>query len=353
MKKFIIIIFTLFLTCSEIFAKCKSDDISKLYEMIYAPLVPFQAPLNDEGVISVSPEELYVLRSQHFFDQLKNIDTVTIPLETYAVLSREVPEALVDFETKLRLLLPDCQEIAMYRGSPIGELNTSFHNIIKIANIGKKSNLNSIINFAAQSLNPLPMDFDEIMKILKNDLSLDPEIISSIMPKQMVDRYFPGGIVPIANLSEAALLTFVSRGGTIQKGPKRIFLVVPKSYSGITENYSAIIISDDASMSKTAALNVDLTAQIMSRLGIQVDILTLKRINTTNDGACEIDVAGRWFQLIGGRKVRNCPFFSMTKNMLNSGTYKNTDDFIEQNTVYREVDKILQSKEIDKNSIDG
>ena len=353
MKKIIIIFFAFVFSTTEVLANCKSDDISKLYEMIYAPLVPFQAPVDDEGNIAVSPEELYVLRSQHFFDQLKNNDTITIPLETYAVLSREVPDALVDFETKLRLLLPDCQEIAMYRGSPIGELNTSFQNIIKIAKIGIKSDLEQIVEFASESLNPLPMEFNQVMKILNNDLSLDPEIISSIMPKQMIDRYFPGAVVPIANLSEAALLTFVSRGGTIEKGPKRIFLIVPKSYSGVSENYSAIIISDNGLISKTAALNVDLTAQIMSRLGIQVDILTLKKIITTNDGACEIDVAGRWFQLIGGRKVRNCPFFSMTINMLNSGTYKNTDDFIEQNTVYREVDKILKSKSIDKTSIDG
>ena len=321
--------------------------------MIYAPLVPFQAPLNEEGIISVSPEELYVLRSQHYFDQLKNNEPVTIPLETYAVLSREVPEALVDFETKLRITLPDCQEIALYRGSPIDELTADFSTIIKVANIGIQSGLDPITLYAAKGLHPSPMKFSEMMKMLKNDLYLDPETISAILPKPMTDRYFPGGVVPVANLSEAALLSFVSRGGAVSSGPDRMFLVVPKSYSGISENYSAIILTDNGFMTETAALNVDLTAQIMTRLGIQVDILTLKKINTKNDGACEIDVAGRWFQLVGGRKVRNCPFFSMAKSMLLAGTYKTTDDYVEQNTVYREVDKLIKNRLLNRNSSDS
>ena len=40
------------------------------------------------------------------------------------------------------------------------------------------------------------------------------------MPKKMLDRYFPGEIIPVANLSEAALLTFISKGGKIENTPK-------------------------------------------------------------------------------------------------------------------------------------
>ena len=54
-------------------ATCKYDEISKLYEMIYAPLIPFQPPLTDEGTVAATPEEIFIKRSQHYFDQLKNM----------------------------------------------------------------------------------------------------------------------------------------------------------------------------------------------------------------------------------------------------------------------------------------
>jgi hypothetical protein len=338
---------------------CKYDKISKLYEMIYAPLIPFQSPLNDEGTLAGSPEELFMKRSQHYFDQLKDLKELRIPLKTYAVLTREIPDALLDFETKLIIVLPDCQEISMYNGAPIGQLITSYETMIEITSIGLDSELNQIVEFASKSITPKPMPFKVIMKMLSNDLSLNPEVISTLMPKPIIDRYFPGGTIPISNLSEASLLTFTALGGeiyndeSIEDVPDRLFLVVPKSYSGISENYSSIILTSYGDMIKTAALNVDLTAQILVRLGIQVDVLTLKQVITESEGTCGIDAAGRWFQLIQGRKIRTCPFFTMTEQMFATGSYIETQDFVDQNTVFRTIDGILKKIALDKDSLDS
>ncbi len=337
-------------------AECRHDKISKLYEMIYAPLVPFQPPLNDEGALAGTPEEIFMKRSQHYFDQLKDMEELKIPLKTYAVLTREIPDALIDFETKLKIVLPDCQEISMYNGAPIGQIKTSFDNMLQIASIGLDSGLDQVVQFASKSVSPNPMQFGEIMALLSNDLSLNPDVISALMPQPIIDRYFPGGVIPVSNLSEASLLTFTALGGIIHDDlskadvPDRLFLVVPKSYSGISENYSSIVFTSYGKMIKTAALNVDLTAQILVRLGIQVDVLTLKEVITKSEGTCGIDAAGRWFQLIQGRKIRTCPFFTMTEQMFESGSYLDTQDFIDQNTVFSAVDKILKKIAANKDS---
>jgi hypothetical protein len=339
--------------------ECKYDEISKLYEMIYAPLIPFQPPLNDEGTVAGSPEEIFMKRSQHYFDQLKDMKELRIPLKTYAVLTREIPEALLDFETKLRIVLPDCQEISMYNGAPIGEISTDYVNMLLIASIGLDSELEQIIEFASKSISPNPMRFGAIMKMLSNDLSLNPDVISTLMPKPIRDRYFPGGNIPVSNLSEASLLTFTALGGKIYNDlsiadvPDRLFLVVPKSYSGISENYSSIILTSYGKMIKTAALNVDLTAQILVRLGIQVDVLTLKQVITQSEGTCGIDAAGRWFQLIQGRKIRTCPFFTMTEQMFKTGSYVETQDFVDQNTVFSTIDRILKKIALNETSSDS
>jgi len=339
--------------------ECKYDEISKLYEMIYSPLIPFQPPTNDEGTVAGSPEEIFMKRSQHYFDQLKDMKELRIPLRTYAVLTREIPEALLDFETKLRIVLPDCQEISIYNGAPIGEISTDYVNMLLIASVGLDSKLEQITEFASKSISPNPMRFGAIMKMLSNDLSLNPEVISTLMPKQIRDRYFPGGNIPISNLSEASLLTFTALGGKIYNDlaiadvPDRLFLIVPKSYSGISENYSSIILTSYGQMIKTAALNVDLTAQILVRLGIQVDVLTLKQVITQSEGTCGIDAAGRWFQLIQGRKIRTCPFFTMTEQMFKTGSYVETQDFVDQNTVFSTIDRILKKIALNETSSDS
>ena len=50
------------------------------------------------------------------------------------------------------------------------------------------------------------------------------------MPQKMIDRYFPGKIIPVANLSEAALLTFISKGGEIENTPKDVFYKAKKAF---------------------------------------------------------------------------------------------------------------------------
>ena len=335
-------------------AACKHDDISQLYEMIYSPLIPFQPPVDEEGNVSAPQEEIFMKRSQHYFDQLKEKGQLRLPLETYAVLTREVPQALLNFETKLRIVLPDCQEITMYNGAPIGQIASRFDVMIKVASIGIDSELEQITKFASKSMKPTPMPFGKIMKVLSNDLSLKPEVISALMPEPIKDRYFPGGSIPVANLSEASLLTFAALGGMIHDDlskadvPDRLFLIVPKSYSGISENYSSIIFDSYGNMLKIAALNVDLAAQVLVRLGIQVDVVTIKEVITESEGTCGIDPAGRWFQLIQGRKIRTCPFFTMTEQMFTTGSYIETQDFVDQNTVFRAIDTIIKRLQTDQ-----
>ena len=65
---------------------CPEDNISTLYDLIYGNYLPFEPPLDEEGNISLSPEELFVMKSKHFFNQIKNIEPVKISLATYASL---------------------------------------------------------------------------------------------------------------------------------------------------------------------------------------------------------------------------------------------------------------------------
>ena len=350
-------IFIIFLLPLTLFADghkntCPEDDISTLFDLIYGNYLPFEPPLDEEGNISLSPEEIFVMKSKHFFNQIKKVEPVKISLATYASLSKEVPEALSDFETRIKIILPDCQIISLYRGAPIEKITTDFGTVQLISKTAIDAKLNSFTFFTANKIDLAPIDFSKVQYMLKNDYAFDPEVLTNLMPKKMVDRYFPGELIPIANLSEAALLTFISRGGRIDNTPKEVFFIKPKSFSGVSESFSAIMLDDNGNLDTFAALNTDLIVQLFNRYGIKTEIISLKEVFTEDTGSCSLDPAGRWYQLIGGRKIRNCPFFSMTRKMLQNRSYLKTVDFVEQNTNFIRLDEIIR-KHVLKDSIDG
>ena len=71
---------------------------------IYQKLLPRNNMIDDEGNVTLSEEQLFVMKSKHFFNQIKSKEPVKISLATYASLSGEVPDALSDFETKIKIL---------------------------------------------------------------------------------------------------------------------------------------------------------------------------------------------------------------------------------------------------------
>ncbi len=323
---------------------CNSNSIDELYSLIYSQLEPFDPPasvLDDDGNITASEDELFSLRRRHFYDQLKGEEVLSINLHTYAIINKELPGILEDFEPVIKILLPDCQPISLFRGVPVSNTKADFKTILETAEIGLKSDIEPIVNYARTSVEPKPIKFKEILEILKNDLSITPEIVNAILPQPIAERYFPDGNIPTGNLSEAAILAFVSMGGKVINPPNQLFFIKPRSYSGVIEDYSSLIIQEDGTIETAAALNTTLVSQMLNRMGINAQILVITEVETEVAGNCTIDDAGRWHQIIGGRKTRNCPFFSLASQMLQNGTYKNTKDYIEQNLAFKKLEAIL------------
>ena len=323
---------------------CNSNSIDELYSLLYSQLEPFDPPasvLDDDGNITASEDELFSLRRRHFYDQLKGEEGLSINLHTYAIINKELPGILEDFEPVIKILLPDCQPISLFRGVPVSNTKADFKTILETAEIGLKSDIEPIVNYARTSVEPKPIKFKEILEILKNDLSITPEIVNAILPQPIAERYFPDGNIPTGNLSEAAILAFVSMGGKVINPPNQLFFIKPRSYSGVIEDYSSLIIQEDGTIETAAALNTTLVSQMLNRMGINAQILVITEVETEVAGNCTIDDAGRWHQIIGGRKTRNCPFFSLASQMLQNGTYKNTKDYIEQNLAFKKLEAIL------------
>ena len=58
----------------------------------------------------------------------------------------------------------------------------------------------------------------------------------------------------------------------------------------------------------------------------------------------KIDLAGKWMQVVEGKKVRSCPFMELVQVMLKERSYIGTYDYKFQAVVFDEITKILGSK---------
>ena len=167
---------------NDLVNNCNSNSIDELYSLIYSPLEPFEPPasaIDDDGNITASEDELFSLRRRHFYDQLKGQKTLSINLQTYATINRQLPGVLEDFEPVLKILLPDCQPVSLFRGVPVSNTKADFNTILKTTEIGLKSEIEPIVNYARSYVEPKPIKFEDILGILKNDLAITPEIINA------------------------------------------------------------------------------------------------------------------------------------------------------------------------------
>ena len=85
---------------------CNSNSIDELYSLIYSQLEPFDPPasvLDDDGNITASEDELFSLRRRHFYDQLKGEEVLSINLHTYAIINKELPNALKYYKEALSI----------------------------------------------------------------------------------------------------------------------------------------------------------------------------------------------------------------------------------------------------------
>ena len=87
-------------------------------------------------------------------------------------------EALSDFETRIKIILPDCQIISLYRGAPIEKITTDFETVQVISKTALDAKLNSFTFFAANKINLTSLDFSDVQQCSK-------------MTTHLTQRYLP------------------------------------------------------------------------------------------------------------------------------------------------------------------
>ena len=320
---------------------CRPSNAEQINELFYAKVTPYVASVDRQGNPLLGPEEAYFEKAQHYYEAYKNFESVLIDFDAFEAITSANPNALENFESKLFVLGSNCEKISIYRGNLLGSYKAPFEEILRLMELGLNSNNQALIEFSSKKLSALPLDINEIIKILKNDFGFNSASLSQILPENFLRNYITSKEIPISLTSETALLTFLSLKGSVSGKESQLYFFVPSSFKGISKNRSAILLSSDGTIHSVPGVNVPMATEVLNRLGIPTEPILISEILTDSSGSCSLDEAGHWQQIIDGRKVRTCPFNSLVSIMLAEKNYINTIDYKPQLSQFVKVTKIL------------
>ena len=216
---------------------------------------------------------------------------------------------------------------------------------MELVELGLRTDNEAIIQFSTTQLTPQEIEFEKLIAILSNDLALDENVVNAMISESLRGQFLPqGGKINLNSMSEMALLGFSSMGGLVDSKVGQIYVFIPKSVNGINNMQETAVLTSDARLYNIAGFDHGIASKVLSRLGVRTTVVQISEIATEKFGNCKIDLAGKWMQVVRGKKVRSCPFMELVQVMLNEKSYIGTYDYKFQAVVFDEITKILESK---------
>ena len=193
--------------------------------------------------------------------------------------------------------------------------------------LGIRTNNESIIEFASSQLTPKSLNFAEVIKILENDLALNEDVIVQMMPDYLRTQFISTDKVPLNSMSEMALLAFSAMGGIIDSEVSEVYIFIPHKQGGLPFEQETILLTSEADIYEISGFDYQTAAAVLSRIGIRPSVVSLSEVKTESGGHCKMDMAGKWMQVVEGKKLRMCPFPELVRQMLKDKTFYEIVDY--------------------------
>ena len=321
---------------------CTETNPNKFFELINAAVQAYIPALDRNGVPLLSENDLFVQKSQHYFAEYRDYVPVSITMERFAAVTENNQTALENFESKITVIGPNCSLINLYRSRLVGAFKASFDEIMELIALGIRTNNESIIEFASSQLTPKSLDFSEVITILENDLALNEDVIVRMMPDYLRAQFISTKKVPLNSMSEMALLAFSAMGGIIDSEVREVYIFIPKKQGGLPNDQETILLTSEGNIYGISGFDYQTAAAVLSRIGIRPSVVSLSEVKTDRGGHCEMDMAGKWMQVVEGKKLRMCPFPDLVRQMLKDKAFYEIVDYKFQSVVFDAISQILE-----------
>lgn len=139
-------------------------------------------------------------------------------MDRYASLTAKSTNAFKNFESKLIIVDPECNELKLFFGNFIGSSVVSLQTYLRMYEAAERLEHEILQDFIEQRVKLRPKSTNDIINLLKSDLAYDPVLTTATLSDQFLKDLNIGQDGNHRIGGELALLAFAKKGGVIRAG---------------------------------------------------------------------------------------------------------------------------------------
>ena len=307
---------------------CKTSDATAFFALTAFEVESYIPSVDEEGVPYLKGAALANAEINHYRNQYKDAPLVRMPIDRYAALTSKNPDALKNFESRLIIIDPECNELKLFFGNLIGTSELSLKNYLQMFDAAKRLNHLALGDFTKQRVRLRPKLIEQVIQILKSDLAFDIALTKQTLGSDFLKNMGLENKNDFSRGGELALLSYAKKGGRIKnaRGNVKAFIILPSSKRGLEDTDKTVILLSSGVAHIISSLHTPLAKYALGQLGVPTTVLSVGRLFDDSGPVCLLDEVGNWYRMINGARSRNCNFTQVLLQSLKSDSWRYTFD---------------------------
>ena len=322
---------------------CNTSDATDFFTLTAFEVETYIPSVDEEGNPYLKGAALANAEINHYRNQYKDAPLVRMPIDRYVALTSANPDALKNFESRLLIVDPECNELKLFFGNLIGTSELSLKNYLQMFDAAERLGHLPLSEFTQQRVRLSPKSINELIEILKSDLAFDITLTKQTLGNDFLKNMGIENQNDFSKGGELALLSFAKKGGRIKdtQGSVRAFIILPSSKRGLDDNNQTVVLLSSGVVHVISSLNTPLAKYALGQLGVPTTILKVGRLFDNSGPVCLLDEVGNWYRMINGARSRNCNFNQVLMQSLKSDGWRHTFDAQLTPISYQQIKDIM------------
>lgn len=329
---------------------CSVSKASDFYDLTAFEVTSYIPSVDQEGKPYLQGVALANAELNHYRNQYKDAPLVRMSIDRYAALTSKNPDALKNFESRLLIIDPECNELNLFFGNLIGTSELSLENYFQMFDTAARLDHEPLREFTEQRVSVRPMFINQVIEVLKLDLAFNVNLINLTLGDDFLKNMGIEKQNSFSNGGELALLSFVKKGGRLKndRGDIKGYIILPESRKGLEDSGQTLMLFSNGEVHILPSLNASLAKYALGQLGVPTTILRVDRLFNDSGAVCLLDEVGHWYRMIKGGRKRNCNFNQILMEALRGDGWKMTFDEQSIPTSYQQIEDIIaQNKRLE------
>ena len=318
-----------------------SSDV-EFFDLTAYQVEPYVPSVDEDGNTYLQGPALANAEINHYRDQYSDANVVKLTMDRYASLTANSTNAFKNFESKLIIVDPECNELKLFFGNLIGSSVVSLQTYLRMYEAAERLEHEILQDFIEQRVKLRPKSTNDIINLLKSDLAYDPVLTTATLSDQFLKDLNIGQDGNHRIGGELALLAFAKKGGVIRAEETNLqaFIISPKTSRGIQQNDKTVLLLSTGVAHVIPDFDTRLAKYALGQLGVTTNELLVSQVHDGNDLVCQLDEVNHWYTEESGSIKRECNFTQLVIKSITTNGWKSTFDEASNPISYAQINDI-------------